>query len=132
MKTLTMIILMTLAGTAFAGGIKSGTLRATSDGNNVTVQWGSTDETNVKEYGIERSSLSGGDVILVGTVQPKGSNSSYVFVDQSAFKTTGTMYQYRIKIIDNNLAATSSTWFPVEHNTSGVKRTWGSLKAMFR
>jgi hypothetical protein len=133
MKTLTMIILMAVAATAYAGGIiKNGTLQARSDGNNVTVQWGSTDESNVREFGVERRALSGGDFMLVSSVKPKGSNSYYEYVDHSAFKTTGTMYQYRIRIVDLNSGTTFSDPISVSHNVSGVRRTWGSLKAMFR
>lgn len=133
MKTLTICFLMMVAATLYAGSvIKSGTLQARSDGNNVTIQWGSTDESNVKEYGVERRSVSGGDFMLISTVKPKGSNSYYEFVDQSAFKTTGTMYQYRIRIVDLNSGISYSDPISVSHNVSGVKRTWGSLKAMFR
>jgi hypothetical protein len=133
MKTLTMIILMAFAATVYAGTIiKNGTLQARSDGNNVTVQWGSADESNLKEFGVERRAVSGGDFMLITTVKPKGSNSYYEFVDQSAFKTTGTMYQYRIKMVDLNSGVSYSDPISVSHNVSGVKRTWGSLKAMFR
>jgi hypothetical protein len=134
MKTLVMIVVMTAVSTAFAATlpIKSGTLQARSDGNNVTIQWGTTDESGVKEFGIERRPVSGNDFVLVSTIAPKGSNSYYEYVDQSAFKTMGTVYQYRIRIVDMNSGVTYSDPISVSHNVSSVKRTWGSLKAMFR
>jgi hypothetical protein len=134
MKTLVMIVLMAALGTAFAGTlpIKSGTLKALSDGNNVTIYWGTTDESSVKEFGIERCPATGTDFVLITTLSPKGSNSSYEFVDQSAFKTAGTVFQYRIKIVYVNRSPEYSDAIRVLHSVSGVKRTWGSLKAMFR
>ncbi|MGE5314560.1 MAG: hypothetical protein ACM3Q4_07700 [Acidobacteriota bacterium] len=134
MKSLIMILLtMCLAASAYAGNIiRSGSLQATSDGNNITVKWGSTDETGIKEFGVERRALSGGDFMLIATVKPKGNSSSYEYVDQSAFKTTDTMYQYRIKVTAMDLSVSYSDPFQVRHSTSVGKRTWGSLKAMFR
>ena len=134
MKTLVLTVLLVMASTAYAATlpIKSGTLQARSDGNNVTVQWGTTDESAVKEYGIERRPATGSDFVLVATIAPKGSNSYYEFVDQTAFKTTGTVYQYRVRVVDTYGAVTYSDPVTVTHNVSSVKRTWGSLKAMFR
>jgi len=134
MKTLVMIALVAVVSTAFAGTlpIKNGTLQARSDGNNVTVQWGTTDESAVKEFGVERRPVNGTDFVLVSTIAPKGNNSYYEYVDQTAFKTTGTVYQYRVRIVDANLGVTYSDPISVSHSVSSVKRTWGSLKAMFR
>ena len=133
MKTLVMMVLFALS-TASAAALpnKSGTLQARSDGNNVTVQWGTVDESTVREFGIERRAATGSDFIVIATVAPKGSNSYYEYVDQTAFKTTGTVYQYRVKIVDANGNVSYSDPVSVSHNVSSVKRTWGGLKAMFR
>ncbi len=107
-------------------------MQARSDGTNVIVQWGSSDETSVKEFEVERRSGAVADFLSIATVSKKGSNSFYEYIDKSAFKTTGTIYQYRIKIVMNNGSAEYSSIITVSHNVSSVKRTWGSLKAMFR
>ncbi len=118
---------------AFAGAtIRDGSLDARSDGNDVTIQWGTTDETLMQEFVVERQ--AGGQtewVALDPIVAPKGSNSFYEFVDQTAFKTTASVYQYRIRIVAQD-GTTYSKVMVVSHNVSSVKRTWGSLKAMFR
>jgi hypothetical protein len=134
MKTLVVVLVLAVVSTALAVAlpIKSGSLVARSDGNNVTIQWGTTDESAVKEFGIERRPATGSDFVLVATVAAKGSNSSYEYVDQTAFKTTGSVYQYRIRIVDTNSGVSYSEPISVSHNVSSVKRTWGSLKAMFR
>lgn len=117
---------------AFSGSIREGTMQARSDGSNVTIQWGSTDESSVKEFVIERRSGTAGDFISIAVIAKQGSNSFYEYVDKSAFKSTGSIYQYRIKIVSSTGAAEFSNVITISHNVSGVKRTWGSLKAMFR
>ena len=118
---------------AFAGAtIRPGSLEAGSDGNDVTIQWGTTDETLMQEFVVQR--LASGQtewISLDPVIAPKGANSFYEFVDQTAFKTTASVYQYRIMIVAGD-GTTYSQVLLVSHNVSSVKRTWGSLKAMFR
>lgn len=123
---------MMFATVAFSGTIREGTMQARSDGSNVTIQWGSMDESSVKEFVIERRSGTVGDFISIAVIAKQGSNSFYEYVDKSAFKTTGSIYQYRIKVVNASGGAEFSNVITISHNVSGVKRTWGSLKAMFR
>ena len=125
-----LIFLLCITVTALAGAIQEGTLKASSDGNNVTVEWMSADESSVIRYEVERRS-EGAGFGYIYTIQKKGSNQRYKYTDESAFKTTGTVYYYRIKIVSTNGVEYSSE-VNVPHNVNSVKRTWGSLKAMFR
>jgi hypothetical protein len=126
-------LLLVSSAVAFAGAtIRSSSLLAQSDGNNVTIQWGTTEESGMLRFVVERQ--ASGQTEWVGLdpfVAPKGSNSSYAFVDQSAFKTTVSVYRYRIRIEAYD-GTTYSNVIVVSHDVSSVKRTWGSLKAMFR
>ena len=124
---LVMSSVVALAGTT----IKDGSLQARSDGNVVTIQWGTTEESLVQEFVVERQGSSETGFVAIGSVAPKGSNSFYEYVDQTAFKTAASVYQYRIRIVSQDGVAYSKV-VTVSHNVSSVKRTWGSLKAMFR
>ncbi|MFA5832969.1 MAG: hypothetical protein WDA22_05775 [Bacteroidota bacterium] len=117
---------------ALSGVIREGTMQARSDGSNITIQWGTTDESTIKEFVIERRSGTAGEFITIAVIGKKGSNSFYEYIDKSAFKTTGTIYQYRIKSVVSSGGAEYSSIMTISHNVSSVKRTWGSLKAMFR
>ena len=117
---------------AFASAtIRDGSLQAHSDGNDVTIQWGTSEESLMKEFVVERQGNGEPGFIAIGSVAPKGSGAFYEFVDQTAFKTVASVYQYRIKMVSLD-GVTYSKVVTVSHNVSGVKRTWGSLKAMFR
>ncbi len=129
-QLLTLLLIITTI--SLAGVIREGTMQARSDGSNVTIQWGTTDESNIKEFEIERRSGTQGDFLSIAIVNKKGSNSFYAYIDKSAFKSTATIYQYRIKAVTNSGGAEYSSVVTVSHNVSSVKRTWGSLKAMFR
>ena len=111
--------------------IKEGSFQAISDGVNVTLHWFTLDESNIARYEIERRAGIDGEFTLVGTASPKGP-SLYDFVDYSAFRKTAGVYQYRIKITFANNSVLFSNAVTVTHTVSGIRRTWGSLKAMFR
>ena len=106
---------------------------AQSNGTDVTIRWNTSDESGVVRFDVLRRPGTAGDFTIVGSVeQLKGNNSSYEFVDKSAFKTTGGLYQYKIRIINGQAPAPETEIVNVAHLTSAAKRTWGSIKAMFR
>ena len=88
--------LFLLSITVFAGAIKEGSLRGTSDNNNITLAWASEDESGVQKFVIERKAGTNGSFMLLAEVQPKGSNSSYQYVDETAFRVTGSIYYYQV------------------------------------
>jgi len=134
MRIIPFLIVASLLSTAIALSeiIKSGSFQATSDGINVTLHWITEDETNVARFEIERRAGTEGNFMSIGSADPKGP-SLYEFIDYSSLLKTVTVYQYRIKIVFSNGANPIYTPpLTVAHTVSGVRRTWGSIKAMFR
>jgi len=127
---LLILVFVVGASTAFSGAIKDGTLSAYSNGTNIIVRWVSENENGVRGYAIERKAGMDGPFIML-TIEPlacKGNNEAYEFLDQSAFRTTDNLYQYKITAV-----GTGAVYYvTVNHSVSSVRRTWGSIKAMFR
>ncbi|MCR4417403.1 MAG: hypothetical protein WHV63_06205 [Ignavibacteria bacterium] len=130
MKKVLTILLIGLTTLVFAGATLE-FFRGRSENDKVILEWKSREEAAVKEYIIERKSLNS-DYIPLATVQPKGNNSYYSFIDETAFKSLGSIYYYRLKIVDYNGSISYSNEISIFHSVSSVKRTWGSIKAMFR
>ncbi len=104
---------------------------ARSEGENVKLEWKTGDENNLKHFIVQRRNPNS-SYIDVATIPPKGSNSFYTYIDESAYKITDLIFIYRLKIVDLNNSTSYSSEASVTPNISGVKRTWGSIKAMFR
>jgi|WetSurMetagenome_2_1015567.scaffolds.fasta_scaffold906275_1 hypothetical protein len=123
------LLLFVLSACAYAGGIKDGSLSGYSNGSNIVLRWVSDDEQNVIEFRIERRTGASGPFIQLTEISPRGNGSSYEYIDNSVFRTTDSFYQYRITAVGTR----SDPWYvTVSHSTSSVRRTWGSIKAMFR
>lgn len=111
---------------------------AKSDGKNITIEWKSADESSVSRYELERTNASNNFTYLTSQ-DAKGSYYSYKFVDEEAFMkddNTGTqsksIYSYRLKIVKKDNSVSYSNIATVTHNVSGIRRTWGMIKEMFR
>ena len=127
-------LLLICASLAFAGQIRDGSLSANSNGTNITIRWVSDDEAGVARFEIERKSGVNGQFIVLAPIALRGSNSVYEYVDDSAFRAfTESIYQYQVKVVF--LSGANPAYYgpiTVRHDVSSVRRTWGSIKAMFR
>jgi len=128
-KVLTITVLLAIV-TAFAGAFFE-FFQAKSYGDGVKLEWKTGEESNIHSFEVERKTLQSG-YITIATIAPKGSNSYYSFIDENAYKPNDVVFIYRIKIVNTDNSASYSKELTVSHSVSGIKKTWGSIKAMFR
>jgi len=128
-KLTTILILFALVSAVLAGAFLE-QFHARSEGENVKLEWKTGQESNVVSYAIERRTPQTDNFTEITTIKPKGDNSFYSYLDQSAYKTNNVIFIYRLKIVAEQVSYSKEV--SVSPNISGVKRTWGSIKAMFR
>lgn len=135
---LSLIIVSSLAIYASVTVITS--FRALSNGSCITVEWSTSNESNIKSFEIQRSSNSS-PFKKIKTIDAVGKASDYKFVDEEAFMKGGEedpkvqvdkIYSYRIKIIMSNGSEDYSDPISVVNQTNSIRRTWGMIKEMFR
>jgi hypothetical protein len=126
--TLTTLLLCTAS--ALAGAILR-VFTAKSSNGDILLEWSVGEEKDLLRYEVQRMAGVQGEYVTIATVNPKGSNSSYEFLDKSAYKLNDSIYKYRLAIVSSD-GMTYSQELTVPHTVSGVKQTWGSIKAMFR
>jgi len=128
---LSYILLISLITTAVLAGTFLEYFQGRSEGEDIRLEWKTREEVNLQHFKVERKTPQS-SFVEITTIEPKGNNSYYNYLDQSAYKTDNMLFIYRLKIIDTNGQASYSNEVSVSHSVSGVKRTWGSIKAMFR
>ncbi|HRI31471.1 MAG TPA: hypothetical protein PLI74_01830 [Candidatus Kapabacteria bacterium] len=137
MKKLLLILSVMCVTVAVAAEASLDYFTAKSDGRSITVQWRSAVENNVRSYEIERSN-DGKTFRYLKAITATGSNSEYRFSDEEVFmkgdgeNTLSSSYSYRLRIIGKDNTVTYSNQTNVSHAVSGVRRTWGMIKEMFR
>ena len=105
---------------------------AHSDGSAIIVEWNTLDESGVVRFDVMRSTDVNGTFFAVGSREPTGNNSSYKYTDNQVFKATGGFYVYKIRTYFGDRPPVDSETASVQHLSSAYRRTWGSIKAMFR
>jgi hypothetical protein len=128
---LSYILVIFLLTTAIFAGTFLEYFQGRSEDEDIRLEWKTREETDLQNFKIERKTPQS-SYVEIAMIQPKGSNSYYTYLDQSAYKSQNMMFIYRLKIVDNSGQVSYSNEVSVSHSVSGVKRTWGSIKAMFR
>lgn len=130
-KLFQVLLAFSIIGTSLAGAFME-YFHARTEGENVRLEWKTGEEANLNKFVLERKTQQS-PYVDISTINPKGNNSFYSFVDESVYKTTEEyVFTYRLRIIDNDQKVSYSPEASVSPSISGVKRTWGSIKAMFR
>lgn len=127
-----LIVLSVVLITGFMPGtIGIDYFKAKSVGDRVILEWRSITEDGLVSYSIERKRELQNDYESIKTLEPKGNGSFYQFDDLGLYKTNGEKISYRLKITGEGsnfyyMDATAS------YTSTAVRRTWGSIKAMFK
>jgi len=130
-KILYTFCLISIASVYILAGAHLTFFHARSENENVAINWQTAEENNISEFVIERKA-SNSIFMEIGRVEAKGDNSLYSFIDQNAYKSNDVIFIYRLKINGNDNTYSYSNEITVSHTTSVGKRTWGSIKALFR
>lgn len=126
------IIYLFLAASFIYAGASLVYFQVASLNDQVIIEWQTQEETSLQKFEILRKSRDN-DFVKIGEVKAAGSFSTYKYVDKNIFKTTQSNFTYKLKFINlqgqpDGYSAEKS----IMPNISSVKRTWGSIKALFR
>jgi len=129
-----LFLLLITVSVAYAGlTFEFFTGKTNSDG--ILVEWKTGDESGTVKFEIERSASTPNSFIFVKSVNANGSNSYYSLQDNGVDfhgNSNGSVYYYRLKCIGSNGSYSYTNSITVVHTVSGIKNTWGSIKAIFR
>jgi hypothetical protein len=101
-------------------------------GEEVNVFWQVNDEQTVREYVLERKAQYDVGFKEIKRQTSDGRNRLYQFRDTDLYKATvSEQVQYRIRIVEKDGNVTTSNVLNANYTPTAVRRTWGSIKAMF-
>ena len=105
---------------------------ARNESDAILLEWKTGLEDNLNRFEIERAASDPNNFVQIGSLSAIGSNSYYYYRDEMSGNSTIPIYYYRLKLVNNNGSSTYSQTISVTHIISGVRSTWGSIKAIFR
>lgn len=138
--TLLALLLLIIPLLLFASNIVSGFI-AIPDNDRVYVRWTSQNEAGLMRYELYRREEQNAPILLT-TLTPQGNNRNYEFIDVSVSgRSLGGSNEplqplalqrltYTLKLV--TASGTVELHTQVAFQTSTTRRTWGSIKALFR
>jgi len=125
------VILLLLISLAFANIIFL-EYSATPSNNSVLIEWITKSEEGISRFVILRS-IDDEVFIEIGSINPEKAGHNYSFTDNNVlFKDSQTFF-YKLRAERANSNSGIDTQSLIVHpNISGIYRTWGAIKELFK
>lgn len=120
------IIIVTIAGSRLTN------LSVTTEGRDIKISWEMIDQNGVQHFNVERKAIDQENFTRIND-RPVSLEESrqYEYIDRTVYKQENAVVFYRIAIVEENGSVYYSDSVPLG-KISSVRRTWGSIKSMFR
>ena len=105
---------------------------ATPSNNSVIIEWVTKSESGVSGFVILRST-DDQNFIEIGNVDAENTSHTYSFTDDNVlFKDSQTFF-YKLRAVRSDNSSIEETQSLIVHpNISGIYRTWGAIKELFK
>ncbi|SHK61387.1 hypothetical protein [Rhodothermus profundi] len=128
-----LIIGWLLGAWGFPVGVELAFFKVTAEGNDLVVTWQANREEGVQRYELRRRTpASKGRYVLIAQIAPQGVGKPYRYVDRQVYKQAADEVAYQLWVIYGNGTAQLLAEQAVNYTPTAVRRTWGSIKAMFQ
>jgi hypothetical protein len=106
--------------------------RIQQDGSEFIVTWQTSVEEDVEEFVLMRKTTLTNDFGMAMEASPHGIAKEYLFRDSQVYKAAAEQLDYRLEVVYSNGARETLTTQSINYTSTAIRRTWGSLKALFQ
>ena len=136
MKYFRSILLILLLVPAISGAVLMGQAQVTTfvvekSGSDIVVSWTAESEDGLREYVLFRKTPFTTDWVQVQQFNAHGPGKPYRYRDTEVYKNAADMIDYRLDLVFSD-GSRQQKFEQVEYTSTAVRRTWGSIKAMFQ
>ena len=127
------LLLLTAFTVGQSGTVQISYFRIAEDGSNLVVSWQAREESNVKEYELYRMTrLTNRQFVKIQSIPPHGPDKAYLYRDDQVFKSSSELVDYRLEVVYQDGVREQLARDQVNYTSTAIRRTWGSIKAMFQ
>lgn len=129
---LTALVLMLTGAGLSSSGVELAFFRVERDGNDFAVSWQADVEGDVREYELYRKASYSDVFSKVYVVEAQGAGTVYRFNDDQVYKAVSEEVEYRLDVVLNSGERQNVSGQRLSYTPTAIRRTWGSIKAMFQ
>ena len=133
-KTAYIATLILLAGATFPStSVQLEYFQIENQGQEFVVTWKSMVEDDVHSYELtRRTTLSNEQFVIVFSAEAHGTSKVYTYRDNQVYKSSSEKLDYRLQVVDKQGLREVISTKSINYTSTAIRRTWGSLKAMFQ
>ncbi len=137
MKRLSLLFLVLLSVSAFSslntGTVQMRFFKIDEEGSDLVVSWQTDQEVEVREFELQRMTrFTNNQFVKIESIEPHGTSKSYIYRDDQIFKASSEQVDYRLEVVYDNGVRELLAREQVNYTSTAIRRTWGSIKAMFQ
>ena len=134
MRGLSLIILLVVLTGAglWSSDVKLNYFNVDRQGNEFLITWKSDVENDVRTYELFRKTSYTASFSAIQTINPHGVGKEYQFKDDQVYKAASEQVDYRLEVVFANGIRQQVAEKKVNYTPTAIRRTWGSIKAMFQ
>lgn len=127
------LTVLLLCAASMGYGVKLQFFEVTAEGRDFAIKWQMEQEQEVREYELSRKTpYTNEQFVKVQAFQAHGTGIPYEFRDDQVYKSAAEQLDYRLEVIYENGLREVIITKSMNYTSTAVRRTWGSIKAMFQ
>ncbi|MEX0747698.1 MAG: hypothetical protein WD275_06835 [Rhodothermales bacterium] len=104
-----------------------------AENSDLIIKWQANVEEEVAHYQVKRLTRLDNDFVEIAKIPAQGANKLYVFRDDKIYKTAAETVEYELVAVSaDGRTEISLGRRQTAYTPTAVRRTWGSIKAMFQ
>lgn len=128
-----LVLVLLLAGAGlWTGAVKLSYFEVSREGNNFLITWKAEIEEDVRTYELFRKTSYAAEFASVQALNAHGIGKEYQFKDDQVYKAASEQVDYRLEAVFTNGVRQNVAERKVNYTPTAIRRTWGSIKAMFQ
>lgn len=127
------VLLLTTGATVFMAGARLSFFSMNPAENGFVISWRAEVEDGVAAYELFRKTPNTvGQAVLVTHVNARGHNVLYSYTDNAVYKAASEQVTYTLEAVLSDGSRQMLRQESRNYTSTAVRRTWGSIKAMFQ
>jgi hypothetical protein len=127
------LLLILTGASVLTGKVRLTSFSVQEEGRDFVITWQSDLEEDLRQFEIMRKTpYSNDQYVRVFEAPAHGANRAYQFRDSQVFKAGSDKVDYQLEAVYSNGVREVLKTQSMNYTTTAVRRTWGSLKAMFQ
>ena len=129
----TVLVLLLTGASMLSGRVQLSAFDIRAEGNDFRISWTTELEEEVRQFELMRRTPNSNDqFVRVFSAPAQGPGLAYGFLDSQVFKSGSDKLDYQLEAVYGNGVREVIRTESMNYTSTAVRRTWGSLKAMFQ